>query len=49
MDECARMMAGCLRDALAGGWSPEEVRFVLFGDSAEHAFGDHFPRSFSVT
>jgi O-acetyl-ADP-ribose deacetylase (regulator of RNase III) len=49
MDECARMMAGCLRDALAGGWSPEEVRFVLFGDSAQHAFGGPFRAAFGVT
>lgn len=32
MDECSRVMAGCLHDALMIGWAPDEVRFVLFDD-----------------
>jgi O-acetyl-ADP-ribose deacetylase (regulator of RNase III) len=42
MDECARTMAECLDRALAAGWQPEEVRFVLFGDAARAAFDDAF-------
>jgi len=38
MDECAIIMAGSLRDALIGGWTPEEVRFVLFDEAAKGAF-----------
>jgi len=30
-------MAGTLHDALIGGWSPEEVRFVLFDEAAKRA------------
>jgi hypothetical protein len=48
MVECARVMAGCLRDALAGGWSPDEVRFVLFGDAAKEAFEGPFLAAFAV-
>jgi O-acetyl-ADP-ribose deacetylase len=42
MDECGTIMAGCLRDALTGGWAPEEVRFVLFDGSAKRAFEGPF-------
>jgi len=42
LDECAIIMAGCLRDALIGGWAPEEVRFVLFGEHAKRAFEGPF-------
>jgi O-acetyl-ADP-ribose deacetylase (regulator of RNase III) len=49
MDECARVMCGCLRDALAGGWSPEEVRFVLFDEAAKQAFERSFTANFQVT
>jgi O-acetyl-ADP-ribose deacetylase len=42
MDECATIMAGCLRDALTGGWTPEEVRFVLFDGAAKRAFEGPF-------
>ena len=49
MDECARTMAGCLRDALSSGWAPEEVRFVLFGEDAKAAFEGRFRAVFDVT
>jgi O-acetyl-ADP-ribose deacetylase (regulator of RNase III) len=42
MDECARVMAVCLHRALAEGWEPDEVRFVLFGDGARRAFENAF-------
>jgi O-acetyl-ADP-ribose deacetylase (regulator of RNase III) len=47
MDECARVMAGCLSRALADGWRPDEVRFVLFGDGARRAFEISFRAAFS--
>ena len=42
------VMAGCLRDALAGGWSPEEVRLVLFSEAAKHAFEGPFIAALGV-
>jgi O-acetyl-ADP-ribose deacetylase (regulator of RNase III) len=42
MDECARVMAGCLNRAFVEGWKPDEVRFVLFGDGARRAFENAF-------
>jgi O-acetyl-ADP-ribose deacetylase (regulator of RNase III) len=42
MDDCARVMAGCVDRALAGGWQPEEIRFVLFGDGARDIFEEAF-------
>lgn len=42
MDECARVIAGCLRRALVAGWEPDEVRIVLFGDGARLAFETAF-------
>src|SRR6202171_5492486 len=42
MDEYATIMAGCLRDALTRGWTPEEVRFVLFDEAAKRAFEGPF-------
>ncbi len=42
MDECARVMAGCVERALAGGWNPEEIRFVLFGEGARSTFDEAF-------
>src|SRR5712664_3589564 len=48
MDECARVMAGCLREALVDGWSPDEVRFVLFGEPAKQAFEGPFVAAFGV-
>jgi O-acetyl-ADP-ribose deacetylase (regulator of RNase III) len=38
MDECARVMASCVDRALASGWQPDEIRFVLFGDVARNTF-----------
>lgn len=46
MDDCARVMAGCLRAALISGWEPEEVRFVLFGEAAKQAFEGPFRAAF---
>jgi O-acetyl-ADP-ribose deacetylase (regulator of RNase III) len=46
--ECPRVMAGCLRDAFAGGWSPGEIRFVLFGEPAKQAFEGPFVAAFGV-
>jgi O-acetyl-ADP-ribose deacetylase len=48
MDECAIVMAGCLRNALIGGWAPEEVRFVLFDEAAKRAFEGPFLAFFTV-
>jgi O-acetyl-ADP-ribose deacetylase (regulator of RNase III) len=42
MEECAMVMARALSGALAEGWQPEEVRFVLFGDTARRAFETAF-------
>jgi O-acetyl-ADP-ribose deacetylase (regulator of RNase III) len=46
MDECAVVMAHALRGALADGWQPDEVRFVLFGDGARRTFETHFRAAF---
>ncbi|TAN34152.1 hypothetical protein EPN29_04175 [bacterium] len=46
MDECARVMGRCLRAALAGGWEPREVRFVLFDEGAKGAFEGPFRHLF---
>jgi O-acetyl-ADP-ribose deacetylase (regulator of RNase III) len=46
MEDCATVMASALSDALAAGWQPEEVRFVLFGDSARRAFETSFRTAF---
>ena len=48
MDECAIIMAGTLHDALADGWSPEEVRFVLFDEAAKKAFEGPFVAFFKA-
>jgi O-acetyl-ADP-ribose deacetylase (regulator of RNase III) len=42
IDDCARVMAGCLSDALADGWAPQEVRFVLFDKVAMLTFEPPF-------
>jgi O-acetyl-ADP-ribose deacetylase (regulator of RNase III) len=42
MDECARVMSECVDRALTGGWQPDEIRFVLFGEGARSAFEDAF-------
>ena len=46
MEDCATVMARALSSALAEGWQPEEVRFVLFGDSARRAFESSFQTAF---
>ena len=45
--DCARIMAGTLRSALRSGWAPEEVRFVLFGDSARADFEPAFREEYA--
>jgi O-acetyl-ADP-ribose deacetylase (regulator of RNase III) len=47
MEECAIVMARALSGALAEGWQPEEVRFVLFGDAARRAFETSFRTAFN--
>jgi O-acetyl-ADP-ribose deacetylase (regulator of RNase III) len=42
MDDCARVMAGCVDRALAGGWQPAEIRFVLYDNAAQNAFEEAF-------
>lgn len=42
LDQCARIMAACLRSAQQEGWEPEEVRFVLFDAGAKVAFEGAF-------
>ena len=46
INECARVMAECLRTAQQRGWEPEDVRFVLFGAAAKQAFEGPFWASF---
>jgi O-acetyl-ADP-ribose deacetylase (regulator of RNase III) len=48
MDECARVMAVSLRDALKSGWAPDEVRFVLFGGPAKEKFEGSFRPAFDA-
>jgi O-acetyl-ADP-ribose deacetylase (regulator of RNase III) len=48
MDECARVMATSLHDALRSGWAAEEVRFVLFGGSAKETFEGSFRALFDA-
>jgi O-acetyl-ADP-ribose deacetylase (regulator of RNase III) len=47
IDECARVMAESLNLALNGGWQPDEIRFVLFGDDPKSAFEAAFWPVFS--
>lgn len=42
IDDCARVMAGCLHNALVDGWAPQEVRFVLFDQAARLSFEPAF-------
>jgi len=42
IDDCARVMADCVSRAVARGWQPEEIRFVLFGDAARTTFENAF-------
>jgi O-acetyl-ADP-ribose deacetylase len=46
MEDCAMVMANSLSAALAAGWKPEEVRFVLFGDGARRTFEASFRKDF---
>jgi O-acetyl-ADP-ribose deacetylase len=46
MEECAVVMARSLSQALAQGWEPDEVRFVLFGDGARRSFQASFRTAF---
>jgi O-acetyl-ADP-ribose deacetylase (regulator of RNase III) len=46
IDACAVIMAQALRRALDNGWTPDEVRFVLFGDGARRAFAASFHDAF---
>ena len=48
MEECAIVMARSLSSALAEGWQPDEVRFVLFGDAARRTFETSFRGAFGV-
>ncbi len=47
LDDCARVMAETLTGALARGWRPQEVRFVLFGDDAKRVFETAFHSAFT--
>ena len=38
IDDCARVMAESLHEALDEGWQASEARFVLFGDDARQPF-----------
>lgn len=42
MDECARIMRGCVDRALSDGWQPVEIRFVMFGEGALTVFDESF-------
>jgi len=46
MEDCAMVMAKSLSAALANGWKPEEVRFVLFGEGARRTFEGSFRKDF---
>lgn len=46
MERCAQVMAASLYRALQAGWAPDDVRFVLFDDAADKAFGPAFRAEF---
>ena len=48
LDDCARIMARCLRRAFDDGWTPAEVRFVLYDTAALHAFEPSFRAVFDA-
>ena len=48
LDECARIMASCLTQAMRAGWEPSEVRFVLFDEAAMTAFAPSFHATFDA-
>jgi O-acetyl-ADP-ribose deacetylase (regulator of RNase III) len=49
LDDCARIMASALRQALDDGWAPSEVRFVLYDEAALHAFEPPFRAAFGAS
>jgi O-acetyl-ADP-ribose deacetylase (regulator of RNase III) len=48
LDDCARVMAESLSDALKQGWPASEVRFVLFGEDAKRPFEAAFWQVFAT-
>lgn len=48
IDECARVMAESLNEALSQGWQASEVRFVLFGEDAKRPFEAAFWHAFEA-
>jgi O-acetyl-ADP-ribose deacetylase (regulator of RNase III) len=48
IDQCAMVIARSLTRALTNGWTPDEVRFVLFGDGARRAFEAAFQDVFAT-
>jgi O-acetyl-ADP-ribose deacetylase (regulator of RNase III) len=42
IEQCARIMAACVKRAIAAGWNPDEIRFVLFGAAAKRAFENSY-------
>jgi O-acetyl-ADP-ribose deacetylase (regulator of RNase III) len=42
MNECAHIMRDCVDRAIASGWLPDEIRFVLFGETARASFEEGF-------
>ena len=48
IDQCAVVMARSLSRAIANGWAPDEVRFVLFGDGARRVFQASFQDAFGT-
>ena len=48
LDDCARIMASCLQRAFDDGWTPSEVRFVLYDEAALHAFEPPFRAVFDA-
>jgi O-acetyl-ADP-ribose deacetylase (regulator of RNase III) len=47
IDDCARVMAESLKDALSHGWEPQDVRFVLFGEDVKAVFEAAFWHAFN--
>ncbi len=48
LDECARIMADCLKRAMGVGWEPDEVRFILYDEGAMRAFASPFHAVFDA-
>ena len=47
IDECGRVMADSLHQALSDGWQATEIRFVLFDEAAKTPFEAAFRHVFS--